>query len=134
MWEAMRDLVDANVLTPGELSDVVVPAATRRMEDITKTFEPDGRFEGLALDGVEVVEVPDPIWERYERTGDALELGEAHANSLRAWSGPSIAECLSYRPDCGVIVDRLFARVAERLSALPKPHRPYLAVVSLSKA
>jgi len=86
-----------------------------------------------SVEVVEVVEVPDPIWTAYEQDGDAEKLRKAHSNSLRAWSGPSLAACISHRPDSGAVVDRIYEIAAQRLASAPQPHTPYLAVLSLTK-
>jgi len=133
LWHAALDACAEGILTRDELSRVMLPAATRRAEDINAIFGANGAFAGLTLDSVEVVEVPDPIWAAYQEDGDADKLGKAHANSLRAWSGPSLAACISHRSDGSAVVDRIYEIAAQRLASAPQPHTPYLAVVSLTK-
>ena len=129
----MLDLVEDHTLSPEELAGIAVPAGPRRMEDIEAPFKSDGRFAGLAIEHLEILTVPDPIWTAYQSSGAVSQLGLDHANSVRAWSGPSIAECLAERVDRSVVVDKIFDRLAVHLSSDPRPHEPYLAVVVLRK-
>ena len=133
LWNAALDACTEGILTREELAQVMLPVATRRSEDIHSIFDANGTFAGLTLDSVDVVEVPDPIWAVYQQDGDAEKLGKAHSNSLRAWSGPSLAACISHRKDAGAVVDRIYEIAAQRLASAPHPHTPYLAVVSLTK-
>ena len=107
--------------------------STRSVEAISEPFEANERFAGLRLEQANVVDVPDPWWKDYQATGDALALARSHANMTRAWSGPTLMRCLGDRPDAAAVIDRLFARLAERLAVAPRQHETCLAVAVLAK-
>jgi hypothetical protein len=52
---------------------------------------------------------------------------------LRAISGPAFAQVLASRPDKGEVLDKIYARVADRLAVDPKIHEGQLAAVVLEK-
>jgi hypothetical protein len=133
LWQSLCDLGDEGVLSSKELDHTTVPAAGRSVDEIRAPFGDEGVFAGIHLDSVELLKVPDPIWMAFQDDGDLRQYGANHANSVRAWSGPSIAKALEPRADTVLVLDRLFARLAERVAASPDVHEPYLAVVELTR-
>lgn len=132
-WQSIVDLGKEGVLSRDEQTRLTVPVSTRSVEAISEPFEANERFAGLRLEQANVVDVPDPWWKDYQATGDALALARSHANTTRAWSGPTLMRCLGDRPDAAAVIDRLFARLAERLAVAPRQHETCLAVAVLAK-
>lgn len=128
LWAAVLDLGAAGSLSPDEQRRVTIPVSPRRLGDIEAPFARGRRFAGLRLERAEIVTAPDPFWQAFRQSGDARELGRRHADTTRAWAGPSIADRIG--PDK---VDALFGRLAARVAANPQKHEPYLAVVVLAK-
>jgi SAM dependent carboxyl methyltransferase len=132
-WAAVLDLGREGLLSSDEQTRLTIPVGVRAVEAIREPFAANGKFAGLKLTDATLVAVPDPWWRAYQSTGDAVAFANAHANSTRAWSGPSLLRCLGDRPDGAAVIDKLFDRLAERLAIAPQQHETFLTVAVLAK-
>ncbi len=132
-WGAVLDLGKEGVLSRDEQTRLTIPVGARSVKVINEPFEANGSFAGMRLEHANLIEVPDPWWQAFQSTGDAVALANAHANSTRAWSGPTLLRCLGDRPDGPAVLDKLFDRLASRLAVAPQQHEPYLTVAVLAK-
>ncbi len=133
-WEAILDLGKEGVLSAEEQVRLTLPVGPRQIEDVREPFEGSESYAGLTLEHSSLVDVPDPFWKAYEASGDAAALGRSHADTTRAWSGPTLAHCLGDRPDKAAVLDKVYNRLAERLAVAPRLHQTFLAVAVLAKA
>jgi SAM dependent carboxyl methyltransferase len=132
-WGAIVDLGKSGVLSREEQTRLTVPAAPRSIEAVRAPFEASGSFAGLKLEHASLVDVPDPFWQAYKASGDAVAFAQAHANTTRAWSGPTLLRCLGDRPDRAAVLDMIYDRLAARLAVAPQEHKPFLAAAVLVK-
>jgi hypothetical protein len=130
---AIDELVVEGTLSRDEQLHMTVPVMARSITQVREPFDGHGHFAGLKLVKAEMKIVPDGTWAAFQSTGDAKQLGVAHANMVRGFSGPSIATALGDREDKFAVVDRIYARLAERLAGSPQIHEGRLAVVVLQK-
>jgi hypothetical protein len=132
-WGAVTDLGKDGVLSADEQRRITIPVHSRLIEHVRAPFGAGGTFAGLRLDHADVVDVPDPLWPAFQASGDAEAFARGHANTTRAWSGPTVARSLGDRPDKAAVLDRLYERLAQRLAVAPQAHQPYLAVAVLTR-
>jgi hypothetical protein len=133
LWKAIVDLRDAGLISEEEQMRITLPTAPRSLEAIKAPFGQSGLFEGLELEHAEIFKVPDSSWTDFQRTGDKKSFGQLHANTTRAWSGPTIMALLAPNRDRVAVMNALYTRLAERLAMAPRPHEPYLSVAILGK-
>ena len=106
----------------------------RAEADFLAPFAPAGRFEGLAVEHVELFDAEDLFWSRYLVDGDADRLGAAWAGFARAAIFPTLTAGLDggvCDPRAGVFVEQLESGVAGLLAADPASTTIPLAVVGL---
>jgi hypothetical protein len=132
IWGVIVDLGREGVLSEDEQFRLTVPTAPRLLDDIYEPFR-DGVFSGLEIVSAGLIQVADPVWDAFERSGDATALASSHANMMRAFSGPTVSEVLADRQDREVVVNEIYERLALRLALSARPHQPYLAAVGLRK-
>lgn len=132
-WQSWVDVADAGVVTHAELARISAPSAGRSVAQIEAPFR-DGRVSGLRLVDVAVVPTPDPYWEVFRQSGDAVQLGQMWANMMRAANGPSFAAALDAGRDRGVVLDAVTARLAARIAADPQQNRSYNVIVAIEAA
>jgi hypothetical protein len=132
-WGAVLDLGKDGLLSRDEQTQLTVPVGGRTVEAVRVPFDVNNSFAGLKLEHAILVEVPDPFWKAYEATGDAVAFANAHANTTRAWSGPTLLRCLGDRSDGAAVLDKLYNRLAVRLAVAPQQHKTFLAVAVLAK-
>jgi hypothetical protein len=132
----LSHLVEAGVLRPEELHQMVVPTAGRSEKDLRAPFSPSGRFEGLAVDQVDDFEAEDRFWARYRADGDAGAFGAGWAAFARSAIFPTLLSALQDSTDesrLSGFADRLEAEVAAWLARDPQPVAIPLATVVMVK-
>ena len=92
---------------------------------------PGAKFAGLRLQYLAATSAPDPFWDAFQETGDATAFAISWANTMRAIAAPTIVAALDIGRD--QLVDELFQRVAQRISAAPVKYDWDLAAVVMSK-
>lgn len=132
-WQSWVDVADAGLVTHAELARISAPSAGRSVAQIEAPFR-DGRVSGLKLVDVAVTPTPDPYWEAYQQSGDAVQLGQMWANMMRAANGPSFAAALDDGRDRGLVLDAVTERLAARIAADPQRNRSYNVIVVIEAA
>jgi hypothetical protein len=135
MYAALLQLVDEGFLGEAELHQMVIPTVGRSLADLEESF-PEGRFAGLAIDPAEIFLARDPIWEDFERDGDAKAFGVLWAAFSRASVLPTLALALKEGGTdarTARFLDRVEAGMASRLAAAPEKFAIPLALVALRK-
>ena len=134
LWGAVEDMGREGLLSAQERQRITIPIGLRSMEEIQEPFAANGRFADLAIERLEILQVGDPCWHDFHRTGDARAFAQRHADMTQAWAGPTIARLIDASRNPAKLVNELFARVAGRLAIKPRKHEPYMAVALLTKA
>jgi hypothetical protein len=132
-WAAIQDVGRDGLLSEDEQLRMTLHTNSRTIDDIRAPFGPGNSYEGLRIVKAEMLTVPDHNWPKYQATRDSKALGLAHANMLRAISGPALAKVLEGRTDKDLVLDAIFTRITERLSINPQIHEGKLASVVLEK-
>ena len=133
LWSAVGEMRKDGLLSEEQQNKLTIPIGLRSLEDIKAPFVQSGYFADLYLEHLDLIKVPDPCWEEFERGGDQLTFATRHADMTRAWSGPVIASQIADSRRGIELVNELFARFERRLSENPRPHQPYMAAVVLAK-
>jgi hypothetical protein len=133
LWGAVLDVGHAGVLSEQERRRITLPIGPRTVEDIKAPFTEGGCFAELEMERAEIVKVPDPFWDDYQRSGDEQEFAQRHADMARAWAGPTITALIEPDRDRTAVVEDIFACFTARIAARPRKHEPYLAVAVLAK-
>jgi hypothetical protein len=133
LWGAILDTGRGGMLTEDEQARLTLPTSPRSLDQIQAPFGSSSTFEGLRLEHLEIVDVPDPDWPALERGGDAAAYATAKANMMRAWSAPTLTALLGEKTDRHAVVDEIYTRLAERVAASPRRHEPKLAITLLRK-
>ncbi|MBV9636307.1 MAG: SAM-dependent methyltransferase, partial [Methylobacteriaceae bacterium] len=133
LWSALCDMAREGHLTDKEKKRLTIPIGLRTIDEIKAPFVGNGRFAELLIEKVEILRVSDPYWNDFQLTGDREMFGSRHADTTKAWCGPTIARLIDPSRDQTAFLHDVFVRFAQRLSADPKKHEPYVAVVGLEK-
>lgn len=135
MYSALLQLVDEGFLSEAELHRMAIPTVARSLSDLKEPFS-DGRFADLVIDHADVFLGPDPIWDDFERDGDATAFGARWAAFSRASVLPTLALGLeggATDARAAGFLDRTEAGMATRLAATPEKFAIPLGVVALRK-
>jgi hypothetical protein len=100
---------------------------------VEEPFAGTGRFAQLAIEHVELLKVSDPVWDKFQQSGDREAFAHYHARLTQAWAGPTIARLIE-SDDRKALVENLFTRFTQRIVANPRKHEPYMAVAVLKKS
>ncbi|MCV7195903.1 SAM-dependent methyltransferase [Mycobacterium angelicum] len=128
----LHDQVREGWLRPEEVQRMALPIVARSEKDFRAPFAPRGRFEGLAIDHLEVFDAQDRFWARFQKDGDAEAFGAQWAAFARAALFPTLAAALDIARRAEFI-QHLQVAVAQRLAATPEPMRLPLAAIVLVK-
>ncbi|QEL22725.1 SAM-dependent methyltransferase [Bosea sp. F3-2] len=134
LWQAIRDLADQGVLSRAETERMTIPIGLRRLEDLAMPFGKQGEYSNLRIEHLELKQAGDPHWAEFQRTSDHLDFARRHAETTRAWAGPTLALGLDAHRSRKDALDAIFSRHAERLARDPRPHQPYMAVGVFAKS
>jgi SAM dependent carboxyl methyltransferase len=133
LWASLQDMGSDNLLSSEELTRITIPIGLRTLDEVRAPFERSGEFVGLRIQHCELVKIADPFWEEFQQTGDAHHLASRQADTMRAWSGPTIFGLIDHARNRHALVDELFARFAERVRSAPRRHAPYMVIILLEK-
>jgi hypothetical protein len=131
-WRAVVSMGDDGLLSPDEQARITFPSAGRSVDDLRAPFG-EGTFEGLALEHCSVVQAPDPFFDDYESSGDALAFAKAWSGMVRGVGGPLLAAALEPGRDAALVAGELFRRFEARLAAAPQRHLHFAARTVLRK-
>ena len=130
---AITDMVEIGLLSNEEKRRIKFPIGFRSLDEIRSPSAEKGFFAGLWLEHAEIVDGPDPFGDDSRATGDAQRLGKSWVNMFRAVYGPIVARAIRADCDRHTLIDTIFARYAERISACPTKHESFHAIVVLKK-
>lgn len=132
----LRGLTRDGFLNAAEAARMTIPTVGRSEKEFRAPFAPSGRFEGLSIEHLELLNGEDRFWAQYQNDADATAFGARWAAFLRAAIVPTLAAGLdgqSGDPRAQEFGDRLEADVAARLAAAPQQTTIPLANVVLAK-
>jgi hypothetical protein len=134
LWSSVVDMGGDGLFSPEGQQRMTIPIGLRAIEELEAPFCESGSCADLEIERIELLQVADPFWAEFQRTGDRNAFAQQHADTTQAWAGPTIARLIDSSRDQAALVNALFSRFARRLSINPQPHRPYMVVVLLAKA
>jgi hypothetical protein len=123
MYAALVDMVEEGFVRVEEAQRMAIPTVGRSRADLVAPFVKNGSFAGLSIEQLEVFVGEDRIWDQFECGGDAHAFGARWAAFSRASVFPTLAAGLEAGrddPRAAAFVDRLEAKVTERLAAAPE--------------
>jgi hypothetical protein len=123
MYSALVDLVEEGFVRAEEAQRMAIPTVGRSRADLLEPFVKNGSFAELSIEQLEVFLGEDRIWDEFECGGDARAFGARWAAFSRASVFPTLAAGLEAGrddPRAVTFVDRLEAKVTERLAAAPE--------------
>jgi hypothetical protein len=71
----LNAMLATGVISADEFARMIAPTHYRSRNDLLAPFGVHGRFVGLAVEHLDIVQAPDPIWEAYETDNDANSFG-----------------------------------------------------------
>jgi hypothetical protein len=126
-------MAEDRMFSEEELNQITIPIGLRTLEDIKAPLVHSGYFADLRLEHLALIHVSDACWEEFEMSGDKATFARCHTDMTRAWAGPVITSLIADIRRAPKLTSELFARFERRLAQAPRPHRPYMAAVVLSK-
>jgi hypothetical protein len=141
---ALDQFVAEGLITADEVHRMSVPSTGRDEKDFRAPFAPSGRFEGLEIEHLEMINGEDRFWSRFQSDKDPSAFGSNWAEFLRASMFPMLAAAVDVEADESrgrdrrskrrrEFVEQLEASVAAQLAAAPAPMSIPLAIVVLAK-
>ena len=119
MWRAADELVDQGMLDRETLADYVLPVYCRSRAEAKRPVEAGGELASeLELVSESLVEVPNPYWEEYERSGDAKGYAKTYVEFVRAFAESTMLVNLFEPGARGIDPKELCDRYFEQLQAL----------------
>lgn len=134
LWSSVEDMGRDGLLSADERRRLTIPIGLRSFEELEHPLHGPGRIPAWTVEHLEIRQVGDPFWEDFQRTHDNRAFAQSHADTTRAWAGPTIASLIDPSRDRTQLVSELFTRFARRLAVNPRQHEPYMAVVLLAKS
>jgi hypothetical protein len=144
IMSALAQFVDDGLITADEVRRMSIPSTGRDEKDFRAPFAPSGRFEGLEIEHLEMVDGEDRFWSQFQSDKDEQAFGANWAEFLRTSMFPILAAAVDVDGDANrgrdrrsmrrrQFVDQLEASVAAQLAAAPAPMSIPLAMVVLAK-
>jgi hypothetical protein len=115
----LRELVAEGSLSPDEYESMVVPTYYRTRQEFLAPLE---QSSSLALEECAETALADPLWARYEQSGDLAEYAASAADFLRAFSEPSLFGAIA-AARAPKLADVFYARVREAIAERPTDAR-----------
>ncbi|ODR10201.1 SAM-dependent methyltransferase [Mycolicibacillus koreensis] len=132
----LHDLVGATLISTEEVRRMTIPIVVRSEKDLRAPFAPHDRFEGLAIEHLEIFDAGDRFWSQYQRDQDTAAFGAQWAAFARASLFPALCVGLDggrRDPRVSEFADRLEQAVAAKMAVTPEPVRIPLAAVVMVK-
>jgi cyclopropane-fatty-acyl-phospholipid synthase len=126
-------IVETVTLDSEERLRLTTPSAGRSVAQVKSPFI-SGVFNGLSLTHISSCPSPDPFWEQFSRDGDAMRFAGSWANMMRAVHAPSITAALKSGRPAEKMLERIFARLTERLAVAPARADAHQLTVVIEKA
>lgn len=133
--QALCGMVKEGLVTTNEYKEMSLANYTRQEKDLAAPFA-SGTFADLAIEHCEIVRVPDPAWDAYQRHNDVALLANAHAGFFRTTFAPTLAAGLDNDRGAGAKIKfatEIEARLRDRLMADPAPVDSIVGVIMLAK-
>jgi hypothetical protein len=121
-----------HIISLDEYAQMVVPTVLRSREALLAPFGADGRFGELAVEHLDIVLAPDPIWEEFLRSGDATAYGRRWATACRVTFAPSLAAALMGEQRVAFL-NQLEEGLAERFATEPEPVAMWFARIIIAR-
>jgi cyclopropane-fatty-acyl-phospholipid synthase len=119
MWRAADELAGDGLLDRETLDGYVFPVYCRSPAEAKRPVEPGGELAGeLELVSESLVEVANPYWEAYQRSGDAEGYAKTYVEFVRAFAESTMLANLFEPGAHGIDPPELCDRYFERLQAL----------------
>lgn len=134
--QAVLDLLDGGLLRSEEAHRMAIPVIGRSRADFMAPFTPNGQFAGLAIEQMDVFVGADPLWDAFQRDGNAQKFGAGWAAFVEASAVPTLALGLvggKDDPRASAFVTNMAERMAVRFAAEPRPTSLPLARLLLVK-
>jgi hypothetical protein len=136
MYYAILDLADEGFVRSEEVHRMVIPVVGRSRVDFAAPFAANGHYAGLSIEHIDVFLGADPIWEAYQRDGDARKYGGGWAAFIGAAAVPTLALGLDGGrddPRAALFATKMAERMTARFAADPQPTPLPLARLVLAK-
>lgn len=144
IMSALAQFVDDGIITADEVRRMSIPSTGRDEKDFRAPFAPSGRFEGLEIEHLEMMDGEDRFWSQFQSDKDDRAFGANWAEFLRTSMFPILAAAVDDDADADhdrdhtgtrrrEFVQQLEASVAAQLAAAPAPMSIPLAMVVLAK-
>lgn len=104
---------------PTEARRLTVPIAFRSAEQLREPFGASGRFGGLVVEHLEILEQGDPLYEAMQTSGDRETYARTWTGIARAIYSPLFTAALDPGHDPGAFLDQIFGRLERRLRDAP---------------
>jgi hypothetical protein len=137
LYTALLGLAEGGLIRLEEIHRMAIPTVGRTRAEFAAPFGRDGRFEGLAVDQLEVFDGDDRIWKEFEEHGDARAFGAQWAAFSRASVFPTLAAQLdggATDPRASSFSDVLEDAMTAQLAAKPQRMKIPLARIMLVKS
>jgi hypothetical protein len=134
----LEEMVSDGDVTAAERARMVVPTYPRRTRDLLAPFERVAHFEGLTIEELVTLELPDAAWSDYEQDGNSDALATKHALFFRSIFMPSLAASLDgvRSGAAGALAqfaDRLQSRLTRRLTRVPTAMHSFVQTILLAR-
>ena len=118
---ALQEMVEEGQLHPEEYEAMAMPVYFRTLSECGEPFS-RGTVGDLILEESSMVVLPDPLWDGYQKTGDAEAFASGQTGFFRAWSETSLFSVLDAKrsPELRLqLADQFYQRVQEKIVASP---------------
>jgi hypothetical protein len=134
LWSSVEEMGRDGLFSAEEQRRLTIPIGLRSIEELQHPFHGPRRISALTVEHLDILKVANPFWADFQKDNDRHAFAQSHADTTRAWAGPTIASLIDPSRNRTALVSDLFARFARRLAVNPRKHEPYMAVVLLSKS
>ena len=118
----LQEMVEDGQLHPEEYEAMAIPVYFRNLSECGEPFSSGTVGEHLILEESSLVVLPDPLWDEFQKTGDAEAFASGQTGFFRAWSETSLFGVLdANRPHESrlQLADQFYQRVQDRIVASP---------------
>ncbi|MGA8594831.1 MAG: hypothetical protein WB676_08815 [Bryobacteraceae bacterium] len=89
--DVLAEMVDEGTIRAEERERMALGTFLRRRSDLLAPFQSNGHFQGLTVEGCELISLPDPAWADYQRDGNQEALATKRALFFRSTFVTSLA-------------------------------------------
>lgn len=134
--EVIADMVKEGTIDGGERVRMVIAGWQRSESEYLAPFQRGGQFQGLKVEYCQSAARADPIWEQFQRDGDADAFASMQAAHFRATFVPSLAAALTHASDGEArrtFADRIERGLKQRLLRQPTPYSARVDTIVITK-